>query len=140
MFCGNCGIQMEYVISAERNDHIYRFYQCKQCGKPDHTVGYAHTPETCPGHQWMFHGTEFVDGIHAHSIEQVFKCDRCGVLYRRPMHTKAVGMSGRIEVDHPKVSPTLLYNKTCWDLKMPDDIKSEVPNTAPEQAIIPPTP
>ena len=52
-----------------------------------------------------------MDDPHAHSINMVFVCDRCGARHYESQDTKNAGLSGRVEIEHPKVWRTLKLNK-----------------------------
>jgi len=42
----------------------------------------------------------------------VFICDRCGKKRIEHQDTRNAGMSGRVEIDHPLVAPTLALTKS----------------------------
>jgi hypothetical protein len=106
----------EYLISKickENHDKTIHGYQCKVCGHIfDGRWNYRYSPENCPQHQWEFTHREFRDAPHKHSIVMVFQCDRCGAEKTRGQDTKEAGISGRVEIDHPLVAPTLALNKS----------------------------
>ena len=114
--CPECFGPTEYLISKidkQNRDKVIRGYQCKVCGHIfDGDWCYRYTPENCLAHQWEFVYRRFKDDPHTHTIEMVFECDRCGAQKTTRQDTKEAGFSGRVEIDHPKVSPTLALNKS----------------------------
>lgn len=101
---------MKYSVTVNKNDQFYHFFQCPECGKPDHKITYKYKPITCPGHQFEFIGTEFQDNPHSHEINHIFRCDRCGAIYKKARTVKEAGLLGHVDVDDPRVKKTLLFN------------------------------
>lgn len=110
--CPYCLGPTEYLITASKDDHVVRIYQCKVCQRKHEQMFYRYTPQNCPKHQWEFSHRVFKDDSISHSIEMVFICDRCGTDRIERQDTKAAGLSGRVEIDHPLVAPTLQLNKS----------------------------
>ena len=138
MYCADCELKLEYVCSSRKADLVYNFYQCPQCGKPDHTITYFYTPYSCPLHVWEHMGMAFRDGFHSHALEQINRCVRCGAIHKMPQDLRSAGLSGRVEVDDPRVKNRLLWNKSAYTRLIP---KSEqdggVPAWVPTEAHVP---
>lgn len=116
MLCKQCSTEMLYCSTVEKSDQLYHFYSCTGCGKPTHYITYKYNPADCPKHHWEHMGTEFIDDPHKHQINHVMRCDRCGAVHRIPRDTYGAGISGRVEIDHPKVESQLLWNRTVFGM------------------------
>jgi hypothetical protein len=133
----NCGISYNFICTREKADQYYDFFQCPRCGKPEHAIRYKYQPHNCPGHQFEHMGTEFIDDIHRHQINHVHRCDRCGCVRKVPRDTYGAGISGRVEVDHPKVANQLLWNQTVFDRYIDSDIKDISRGEIQKESILP---
>ncbi len=111
--CKECGRQLNYHETVQRNDQYLHFFYCVYCHRPTHFITYAYTPATCPKHHEEFLGTEFQDRGDAHEIWQVMRCYRCGNVRKIPRHTTAVGISQRVELEDPRVSSTVFLNRSA---------------------------
>ena len=109
--CDYCLGPLQYQFTAAKDDHIIKTYKCLVCGRTDEAWFYKYRPYNCPKHHWIFDHREFSDNFHAHNIDMVFICDRCGARRLQPQDTKGAGISGRVEIEHPKVWRTLALNK-----------------------------
>lgn len=143
MRCPVCLEISTYITTREKNDQYYHFYYCYRCGKPMHEITYKYTPDTCPTvngrkHQWEHIGTVFKDDPHCHRISHVDRCDRCGA--KREIHrdTRNAGFTGRIEIDDPRVSRDLLWNRSVFDRFIPREFQ-ELSIGNPDQHTILPT-
>lgn len=124
---------MSFVATIEKSDQYYHFFTCMKCGESDHEITYKYDPSSCPKHQFEHLGTEFMDTAHKHTIYQVDRCDRCGALRKIPRHTMEAGISGRIDLNDPRVN--FLWNRSAASILMD---KAEVNELKPpEQPVIP---
>ena len=83
-------------------------------------------------------GTEFQDRGDAHEIWHVMRCYRCGNVRKIPRHTTAAGISGRVELDDPRVSQTLFPNRSLMKVLGTPELKEIVPPEAlPDQITLP---
>ncbi len=106
----------ELVLSAiltKGHDHTIYLYKCSFCGVEYEYKIHTYTPFTCPKHLWIFSHREFFDTPWTHSIEMVFKCDRCGQEKRIHQDTYQSGISGRVEIDDPRVVGSVVLNKSA---------------------------
>ena len=110
--CPYCYGPLEAEFTASKDDHVVKAYRCKVCRKPQELWHYRYEPVNCPKHHWMFSHREFQDNPHTHSIVMVFICDRCGARREEHQDTKAAGITGRVEIEHPLVWPTIALNKS----------------------------
>ena len=109
--CEYCYGNLKPLYTASKDDHTVKVYRCEVCGKNNEDWYYKYNPQNCPKHHWIFDHRVFMDDPHAHSINMVFICDRCGARHYQPQDTKDAGVSGRVEIEHPKVWRTLALNK-----------------------------
>ena len=133
--CKRCGNELVFTQKVEKNDQFYHFFWCIQCQRPTHKITYALTPFTCPKHHEEFMGTEFQDNGNAHEIWHVMRCYRCGNVRKIPRHTTAAGISGRIDIEDPRVSNTLFLNRSLMavfgdqeskEILPPDDLLDQI--------------
>lgn len=135
MRCKTCYESMVYIASREKDDLVYHFFYCYKCGVPEHEITYKYTPDTCPKHQVEHLGVKFVDDFHCHTLMQVDRCTRCGAVRETPRDTRQAGFSGRNEIDDPRVSNRLLFNKSSWERKIPLELR-ELSASPPSQEIV----
>ena len=111
--CDLCNGELvrEYIAVKDKWHTIY-VYKCTFCGAEYDFKVHACTPLNCPKHLWVFSHREFFDNPFSHSIEMVFVCDRCGQERREYQDTYKAGISGRVEIDDPRVSPSIVMNKS----------------------------
>lgn len=126
----------QYRFTVDKDFQFWDYYQCA-CGKCTHDIRYKYAPHECPQHAWEFIGTEFQDRPTGHEILQVFRCDRCGATHRVQRHTDAAGITGRIEIDDPRVKNTLLLNKSSWERLISYEAKSCSNGKPSEQVVLP---
>ncbi len=137
MYCSDCDLDMMFVATRERDDQIFDFFQCIRCGKPNHSVRYKYTPSTCPRHFWEFIGTAFKDDPHCHTITHLARCDRCGAIREIPRDTRQAGLSGRVEIEDPRVKRTLLLNRDSWKRRIPKELQDLRSVPLPKEVILP---
>ena len=113
--CPYCYGHTDYIISAAKDNELVRIYQCRICGREHDEKAYRYNPQNCPGHQWEFSHRVFNDNPFSHEINMVFTCDRCGAERIERQDLKKAGLSGRVEIEDPRVSNTLLLNKSTAD-------------------------
>ena len=101
------------AILQKAQDHKIFLYRCSFCGAEYEYKIHSYTPFTCPRHLWIFSHREFYDNPWSHSIEMVFKCDRCGQEKRIHQDSYHSGFSGRVEIDDPRVIGTVILNKSA---------------------------
>ena len=133
----DCGVAYILFSTQERGEQYWDFYQCPVCGEPTHDVRYMFTPFDCPGHQPEFIGTKFVDGKTGHSIQQIVRCSRCGATDHVDRNTDAAGISGRVEIEDPRVQSTLLMNESTWKRLIPKDMQELSVGTLPDKVRLP---
>ena len=126
----------KYQFSVDQDFQVWDYYQCA-CGDCIHNIRYKHTPFDCPKHAWEFIGTAFHDRPTGHEIVQVFRCDRCGATHDVQRHTDAAGITGRIEIDDPRVKKTLLLNASSWERLISYEAKSCSAGKPSEQVVLP---
>ncbi len=137
-YCAECKLEMAYVCSNRKGDQVYNFFQCRQCGSPEHTITYFYHPTQCPKPVWEHVGMAFLDGLHGHSLEQVNRCVRCGAIHKVAQDLRSAGFSGRVEVDDPRVKNRLLWNKSAYERLIPkNEQDGGIPNWVPTEAHVP---
>ena len=137
-FCAECELKMSYTVSSRKGDQLFHFFQCGKCGKPDHEITYVYHPTECPKHVWEHVGMAFKDGLHGHSLEQINRCIRCGAIHKVAQDQRSAGISGRVEVDDPRVKNRLLWNKSAYERLIPkNEQDGGVPSWVPVEARIP---
>lgn len=133
----DCGLPYSFVITCEKDDQLYHFWQCPACGKPVHEIAYKYSPmdgkHKC---QWEFLGHKFVDDHHHHSILQLDRCSKCGGIRETPRDTNGAGLSGRIEIEDPRVK--LLLNQSSWERMVPKEIQEMRTTPLPKAIVLPP--
>lgn len=127
ILCRQCHGELTHMATVERDSQVYFYYMCPGCRRCTHRVEYAYTPDLCPKHQHEFMGTEFQERPGVHEIWHVFRCDRCGDVHKVPRHTTAAGISGRIELEDPRVSSTILVNRSVVKTLGTPELKEIVP-------------
>lgn len=111
--CDLCRGELALHYTAVKDKwHTVYVYKCTQCGASYDFKVHAYTPTNCPRHIWIFSHREFFDTPWSHSIEMVFKCDRCGQEKRIHQDTRESGISGRVEIEDPRVAPSIVINKS----------------------------
>ena len=113
MRCDLCNGELALSYTAVKDEESQvRVYKCKECGAEYDFKIHKYTPLTCPKHIWIFSHRIFIDTPFSHTIEMVFICDRCACERRERQDTYGVGISGRVEIDDPRVLNTLIINKS----------------------------
>jgi len=111
--CDLCNGKLARVAVAQKDKfHTIYIYKCDFCGAEYDFKVHAYSPFDCPRHIWIFSHREFYDNQWSHSIEMVFKCDRCGQEKRVYQDSYHSGFSGRVEIDDPRVIGTVVLNKS----------------------------
>lgn len=111
--CDICGGKLFRRGTAQlAHSHTIYIMECENCGAQYDFKIHHYTPLTCPKHMWIFSHREFYDSPWVHSIEMVFKCDRCGQEKRLHQDTYHSGISGRVEINDPRVLGTVILNKS----------------------------
>lgn len=120
-----CGPPYSFVITCEKDRQLVDFYQCPKCGTPTHVTRYKYHPMDGK-HKCQFEhlGHRFIDDDHHHSITALDRCSLCGGLRETPRDTYGAGISGRVEIEDPRVKKTLLMNRDSWKRLIPKDLQS----------------
>lgn len=107
----DCGGEVRYFGTAEKNDQGRIIYKCALCGQEYEQPYFKYEPETCPGHQWEFQSWGFYDDPHKHEIYWNVICDRCGAKGKQRWDSKKVGLREAVSVEDPRVLKHLELNK-----------------------------
>ena len=121
MRCDMCGgaLKLNYIAVKDVEIQV-RVYKCIFCGAEYDFKVHKYTPITCPKHRWVFSHRVFVDNPFTHTIEMIFVCDRCAAIRKERQDTYDAGISGRVEIDDPRVTNTIAVNKS-WAKHFIDD-------------------
>ena len=111
--CDLCGGKLVPYYTAIRTPYnVVRVSRCATCGQEYDSISYKWAPHTCPKHAWVFSHRRFVDTPFSHRLDMVFICDRCGLERIEAQDTYRAGIRGRVEIDDPRVSNTIVLNKS----------------------------
>lgn len=119
-----CLIHQWLVMDVREIDgQIHTMSHCPRCLLINVDVSYKFPRGVGHKCQWEHIGTRLVDGFNMHEIDHIDRCDLCGAIREIPRDTRRSGLSGRIEIDDPRVKRDLLFNKSSWLRNIPKEIQ-----------------
>jgi len=117
----NCGGEYKHQFTAVNSDHTHKAYKCVKCQDERVEITYNYNPTNCPKHLWEFIGWGFNDSPWSHEIYWKMKCDRCGATHRRRFDRSEIGIRRAVDLEDPRVLPTLEWTKDTARFHLPDD-------------------